>query len=258
MKKILVIGVGWLGKQIVDKLFNEGYHVGVCSRSKEKLEGITKASERIVVSYENGECHFSGDISPYTHVLICLPPFEKYPEVINSIIKQLSDQTQLIFMSSIGVYNFQEGIIYESSPIQENHLVAEAEQVVLTKQYQVILRLGGLIGPKRHPITHLIKKDKIEFGNNVVNLIHSFDICSAIIVLLKQEKKASLYNLVYPKHPTRASYYQNAAKTLRNYYLKSDDTNSFSKQVDGSKIVKELGFQYEEGIENWHSFDLNG
>lgn len=257
MKKVLVIGVGWLGKQIAQSLLLDGYKVAVCSRSKEKLKEFGSEYIKIVVFYDHVNCIFSKKISQYEHVIICLPPIPGFPLILQSIVNKLSSRSKIIFTSSTGIYLSSTDIINENSSIQEDHILWQAEKSIQNHLSFVILRLGGLIGPGRHPVTHLLTKPILEGGDNVVNLIHSFDICSAILLLLKKDKLKSTYNLVSPFHPSRGVYYTEAAKELAGKKLVIDNKLIEHKQVDGSKIVEELGFNYATRLDEWQTFKLN-
>jgi nucleoside-diphosphate-sugar epimerase len=103
----------------------------------------------------------------------------------------------------------------------------------------------------------LLTKPFLEGGENVVNLIHSFDICSAILHLLNDTKQQSTYNLVSPFHPLKGVYYTEAAKELAGKKLVVDYKLIEHKQVDGSKIVEELGFDYATRIDEWQTFKQN-
>jgi nucleoside-diphosphate-sugar epimerase len=257
MEKILVIGVGWLGKQIVESLMKKGYTVAISSRSKEKLNGYGENCIKISVSFDNGNCIFSEDISQFEQVIICLPPVPAYADIIQSIADKLSPSTRIIFTSSTGIYEASAEIINENSKIKQDHKLWQAEKIIRSRTSYTILRLGGLIGPGRHPVSHLLTKPFLEGGENVVNLIHSFDICTAILLLLKKDKLKSTYNLVSPFHPSRGVYYTEAAKELAGKKLVIDNKLIEHKQVDGSKIVEELGFNYATRLDEWQTFKLN-
>ncbi|MFM7466281.1 MAG: hypothetical protein ACKO2O_00090, partial [Crocinitomicaceae bacterium] len=192
--------------------------------------------------------------SQYEQVIICLPPVPAYADIIQSIAGNLSPDTKIIFTSSTGIYEESTEIIDENSKIKHDHILWPVEKIIRNRTSYSILRLGGLIGPGRHPVTHLLTKPFLEGGENVVNLIHSFDICSAIPHLLNDNNQQSTYNLVYPIHPSKGDYYTEAAKELAKKKLVVDYILSENKQVDGSKIVKELGFNYSTRIDEWQTF----
>ncbi|MFM7759169.1 MAG: NAD(P)-binding domain-containing protein [Crocinitomicaceae bacterium] len=222
MDKILVIGVGWLGKQIVELLLKKGYTVAISSRSKEKLNGYCESCIKISVSFDHGKCIFSEDISQYEQVIICLPPVPAYADSIQSIAGKLSPDTKIIFTSSTGIYEESTEIIDENSKIKHDHILWPVEKIIRNRTSYSILRLGGLIGPGRHPVKHLLSKPYLDGGKNVVNLIHSFDICSAMLHVLNDTKLQSTYNLVSPHHPSRGDYYTEAAQELAEKKLVVD------------------------------------
>lgn len=253
MKSTLVIGVGWLGRQIVSHLDKHEYSLALCSRSQSKLNSFENKHEIIKVTFSDNKCEFSSDVSQYENAVICLPPFMNYPYYIDSILQKLSNDCRVVFMSSIGIYEDATGVINETNKVKEDHQICKAEQIIKTRNKYVILRLGGLIGPERHPIFKLIDKRTIQGGNNEVNLVHSNDICNAVFELLKRNTDSCIFNLVYPYHPTRFNYYNEAANHFFKKELQFDEIPVPSRKIDGLKIVREIGFNYSYSIDNWNS-----
>ncbi|MBM3417372.1 MAG: hypothetical protein FJY17_00445 [Bacteroidetes bacterium] len=253
MKETLVIGAGWLGRQLIEILTENGHIVSVSSRSPEKLDTFSRVKEKILVSIQDGKYLFSKDISHFNQVIICLPPIDNYPDIIQSILSSISKDANLIFMSSIGLYEKISGNLDEEAQIQEAHILWRVEKLIMQRSSYVILRLGGLIGPGRHPVTHMLNKIDLAGGNQLVNLIHSWDICSLILLLQEKNIMRVTYNLVFPFHPSRAEYYSMAAEELYGKKLLFKSEPFEKRRVDGSKIVDDLNFCYATQPDNWQS-----
>ena len=116
---------------------------------------------------------------------------------------------KIIFTSSISVYGQAQGKLNEESQCHPNMLsgqqLIEVEQALINNfpNTVIILRLGGLIGPDRHPIHRLRKRSRIEGGLNPVNLIHQIDVLAGLEKVLLTKKKQHCYNLVSPYHPIK-------------------------------------------------------
>lgn len=124
-----------------------------------------------------------------------------------------------------------------------------------------VLRLAGLVGKDRHPITTLSQKSNIALGRNPVNLIHQQDVIQVICAILQhaEQKKhdgdslemtnslleSNFYaaNLCSLEHPTRDEYYTWCAqkKGIRNPQFTPDTRESANgKWVDAEQTISQL------------------
>ena len=259
-KSVLLIGVGWLGEQLVEKLSSEGLDIGICSRSREKLSQYKNSISKYLVQIDGKNFNLTSQdkecppIKMYSHCLICLPPYPSLKEHINDIIRQLNPNATVIFCSSIGIY-LPSQYINEQSSLNNEHLLFEQE-VSIKKTNHIILRLGGLVGPSRHPVFSLIKNKRKVYINETINLIHSKDISSMVFELIIQDIKNKVYNIVSPNHVRKVDYYNQAAEVLLGKSIESKEGGS-KKIVDGQRIVDELKMSYQFSIDNWNSFSEN-
>lgn len=259
MKNYLIIGYGWLGKALAEELKSDELKIWASSSDANKLIEIeangffsiplTKTNQ-VLCWKEIPGWHFD-------KVIITLPPFEGVLESLKNLLNALSF-TQLIFTSSTGVYIESNTLINESSPVDETHLVSQMEASIrslATSNYH-ILRLAGHIGPNRHPIRYFLRHRRpISNGQAPVNLIHQSDIIAAIIVLLQDTQKDSLYNLSWPEHPSKEQYYGDLALEMGEEKLTFLEGNR-GKKIDGSKITQETSFNYGHSIHEINVLDL--
>ena len=259
-KSVLLIGVGWLGKQILQTFSRNGIFVGACSRSEEKLCQMIPLMAKYLVTIEETSFKLSAigsetpQISSYSHCVICLPPYAALKHHIKDILHQLQPNATVIFCSSIGIYHPAK-TINELSLLKKDHLLFEQELEV-KKHRHVILRLGGLVGSERHPIYSLVKNKRQIYKGDTVNLIHAKDICSIILKLVRQEVFNKIYNVVYPNHMRKGEYYEQSANALLGTFIETLDGGQ-EKIVDGHRVVDDLGMNYQYPIDNWNSFSEN-
>src|SRR5699024_5833456 len=73
---------------------------------------------------------------------------------------------------------------------------------LLKKEYPqaTILRLGGLMGDKRY-----LSKYNLSNLNQRVNHVHYADVCQVIAAMLEKQTSGEVFNVVAPKHPTKAA-----------------------------------------------------
>jgi nucleoside-diphosphate-sugar epimerase len=171
--------------------------------------------------------------------------------MISSLLSAFSTTTRVIFLSSTGVYANSTGRVSEESALIQEHPLVVAENIILHASNWCILRLGGLIGPKRHPIHSLIKKvAPLNDGDSPVNLVHSHDVIQAIKMIVNQKVNEKIFTICNPEHPCRHDYYGLAAR----YFYDKDlafDKGIPGKYVDGSAIENYGAYKYTSSIYNF-------
>lgn len=228
-KHIGIIGCGWLGLPLAKKLQKRGYEVS----------GTTTSNAKISLLQENGinpfqisifEDGINGPISEFLEsislLIINIPPGLRGKGVKESYISKIkvlyaaikkSQVSQILFVSSTAVYGAVEGKVTENTkPIpntKSGKQLLKCENIFKNdlKLDTTIIRFGGLIGPKRHPITMLSGRVNLNGGSAPVNLIHLNDCIGIIELIIKNNHWNFTLNGVYPDHPTKEEYYTNEA-----------------------------------------------
>lgn len=262
MKKVTIIGCGWLGLALGKTLNANGFSVAGSVRRKEQLKILSNAKiDGFLLDLESEvavpEAHrTSSDI-----LLIAVPPFDRqnpghYGQALGKLIAQFSGVQHLIFVSSTGIYPHRSGEYPEDFSFLEGEKKANvlyiAEQEVFRSNALVktILRPSGLFGPGRHPALHLAGRKNVSDPSGHVNLVHQGDVIRAILLCIERGSKAAgIFNLAYPDHPWRKVYY---TKIYRQYDLNAigfETSSSIDRMIPGDKISKTLGFSYEHPID---------
>ena len=112
-----------------------------------------------------------------------------------------------------------------------------------------ILRLAGLIGPNRHPITQLQGRTGLKNPECPVNIVHQTDVISIIVHLIDSQKFGNVFNVVHPEHPDRKSYYTAIARKNELVPPKFEDTTAIKRIINGQKIEEFCNFQFKTSIE---------
>ncbi|SLM63008.1 MULTISPECIES: SDR family oxidoreductase [Dickeya] len=264
MKKISIIGLGWLGMPLALALQSRGYQV---VGSKTTADGVSAArlsgvachclslTPEINVDAEGLEALLNVDA-----LIITLPPgrveragghyLQAVEQVVNSALA--FGVARIIYTSSISVYGAVSGRIKENClPKPETHagqVLYQLEQWLhaLPHTEVDILRLAGLVGDNRHPGRFLAGRQDVLDGSHGVNLVHLEDVISAILLLLQRPHGGHLYNLCAPAHPAKQDFYPQQAHRMGlepPQFLPGDP--SVARIIDGQRICVELGFEYQ-------------
>lgn len=226
------------------------------SRSEEKIHRLqTKQVDAFTFSLGDT---FPNKIIAQTAVILSIPPgrrntkLEDYVANMKLLIAQFAKQQpyHLVFISTTSVYGTkQNGQITESAAVAPETASAKAHveiensiRTVLPNSH-TILRLAGLVGPDRHPINTLAGKS-LTAPNQVVNLIHSVDVITALLKLLTSKPSNTTLHLSALEHPQRKAYYEYCAQqrdlSLPVFTPNSDALPSIGKQIDATNTLQQL------------------
>ncbi|AGN84753.1 SDR family oxidoreductase [Enterobacter sp. R4-368] len=264
MKKVAIIGLGWLGMPLALSLTARGWQVTGSKTSQDGVEAARMCGiESYVLNLEPELVCESVDLDALMQVdalVITLPARRSGPgeEFYLQAMQEIVDSAlayripRIIFTSSTSVYGDAPGVIKETTPRQpvtaSGRVLKELEDWLhnLPGTSVDILRLAGLVGPARHPGRFLAGKTAPN-GQHGVNLVHLEDVIAAITLLLQAPKGGHIYNLCAPGHPSRKSFYTAMARQLGltpPTFTASRSDDEKGKIIDGSRICNELGFDY--------------
>ncbi len=264
MKKVAIVGLGWLGMPLAMALSARGWQV---SGSKTSPDGVDAARRcgidavQLVLTPEL-ECE-AEDLETLMAVdalVVTLPASRTvqggadYLQAVQNVVDSAlaNNVPRIIFTSSSSVYGAGEGVMKENSALQPETVAGKTLVQLENWLHDLpgtsvdIVRLAGLVGPNRHPGRFLAGKKGLENGGHAVNLVHLDDVVEAITLLLRTPKGGHVYNLCAAKHPSRDEFYPFVSKQLglQPPTFAAEAQRSGGKVIDGSKICHELGFEY--------------
>lgn len=261
---IAILGCGWLGLPLAQKLMEVGFSVNGSTTSENKIDLLRDCGINpflINLSEEGFLADITSFLEPSETLILNIPPnlqrnstgnfVKKIKNILPAVEK--SGIKNLLFISSTSVYenaiDFPE--ITENSSlnaISESGKQLIAAEKLLQKNVHfntTIIRFGGLIGGERHPINFLSGKKGVKNPNAPINLIDREDCIQLIVQVIRQNYWQKILNAVYPYHPTRKEYYLSIAK---NKNLKApifvEGSTSKGKVVISTKLERELGFAF--------------
>ena len=257
MTKLGIIGIGWLGTHFAEYSY-ERYDIWATSRHKAKLSD--KLREQVeVLHFELGGSVHHLPIAESEFLFFTIPPsrietyVEQCKDFFNEVL-EINPSVRIFFISSTSVYGNKKGSLTEESkvkPKSENALkLLEVEKHLLnTNSY--ILRCGGLIGEKRHPVYYLSGKHQIAKPQAAVNLVHERDICRFIDHTIHKALLPGIYNLVCPVHPNRKEYYDEVAARLsiNPPDFDEDDVRKGKIVIPEKALKSDFRFDYQSPFE---------
>ncbi len=260
MKTISILGAGWLGFPLAETLKKEGYTVKATTTTPAKMGAFAvKGLEPFLVSdahFVEEELHdfFSGtDV-----LLITIPPNRAAEgnDYVKNIAKFLPyveqhDIKEVLFTGSTTVYLSLSGLVNEDTPVtpvaEMDRQIMEIEDLLLKNPAfnATVLRLGGLIGEDRHPVTFMALRPEIAEANEPVNMVHRDDIIRFVQKLVKKRLPNAVFNVVAPVLDDKRMFYTKAAKEFKVALPAfAESAAPKMRRVDGTRIVKYTGIDY--------------
>lgn len=260
IKKIAVLGCGWLGLPLAVELRKKDFFVKGSTTKISKLQEIAAHHIDPYLVQLNPELA-GDDIQLFLDVdllIINIPPgrnsdqASQYQEKMENLAKaiQISPIKKIIFISSTSVYPETNGMVNENSATDTSASglrMVNAEKVFkkLRNIKTTIIRMAGLIGPERHPGRFFGGKKDIPNGLAPVNLIHLHDCIGIIQHVIRQEIWDETINGVAPSHPTKKEFYTLASEKFNGSRADFLAEKGSYKIVDSSKIISKYGYKFK-------------
>jgi len=261
MKSISILGAGWLGFSLGEKLLQLKYQVNASTTHVEKLSAFEQAGLKPFLIQLNNADEINHSFWTET-LILSFPPgksgdYSSYKFKVERILKQLPETCKRVIMiSSTSVYpkksgHWKENQLFEAET-PEAEIILDAEKVVLSSNKQaIILRLSGLVGYERNPARFGTSKLP---ANEPVNMIHRDDAIGVILRLLELEHIEGIFNVCSPVHPSRQAFYTAGAAALgEESPILQTRIDALVRTIDCQKLIAETQyvFQKENPLDFW-------
>lgn len=267
MKKISILGAGWLGTPLAEKLSENKHSIKVSTTTVAKLSYFQQKNIPCFVfnlDHTVDENTLSSFFKDTEILIITIPPgkIEKvegnYIGRIQKIIEQAQKHhiKEIIFTSSTTVYYSLKGLVTENDIVEPtsdmDRDILTIEKLLLDNQNfnATILRLGGLIGEDRHPVYYICQRDIIDNANDPVNMVHKDDIIRFVEKMVQEPIPNEIFNIVAPISLNRKDFYTQEAHRLGIEKIPTfiDNPQAGLRKVSGNKIVERYNINYTKLI----------
>lgn len=287
IKSVGIIGCGWLGTALAEKLQQQAISVCATRSNDANSQALNEqgiSAQTLLLPAAQQVVNQHSIFKQQCIIIAITPQFRHgrvdYADKVNQLVmacQQSQNVKQVILLSSTAVYNGLSGEVDETANLDYNAdkvaLLSKAEQCVLNinlklnhqqsnnqqSKYQrdqkekgddidaYVLRLSGLVGPKRHPGKFLLHGRTLKNPDAKVNLIHQHDAVGLLMSLINEQPETGIYNGVSEYHPVKREYYQVAASALNMtapVFEESQHHDIDSKCVLGEKVSAKLAYQF--------------
>jgi nucleoside-diphosphate-sugar epimerase len=238
MKRVSILGCGWLGTSLGVSLLDEGYSVKGSTTREEKL-ALLEAQQIVpfiidIGSFEEFDHFLEADI-------LIISITSKDVDAFENLILQIQDSSiqKVIFISSTSVYPRINKVMTEEDTVLNTPLTA-IENLFRENSFfeTTILRFAGLFGDQRHPSNWFRDGRKIPQPKGFVNMIHKEDCIEIIHEIIDQNCWNETFNACSNHHPTRRDFYTVARLSANLELPEFEENQEYEWKIISSKKVQ--------------------
>jgi len=240
MKRVSILGCGWLGTSLGVSLLDEGYSVKGSTTREEKL-ALLEAHQIVpfivdIASFEEFDHFLEADI-------LIISITSKDVDAFENLILQIQDSSiqKVIFISSTSVYPRINKVMTEEDTVLKTPLTA-IENLFRENSFfeTTILRFAGLFGDQRHPSNWFRNGRKIPQPKGFVNMIHKEDCIEIIHEIIDQNCWNETFNACSNNHPTRRDFYTVARLSANLELPEFEENQEYEWKIISSKKVQSV------------------
>lgn len=262
---IAVLGCGWLGLPLAQALVEEGYAVAGSTTTPGRLLPLRDAGIRpyllelspTLTATDRDTLHTL--LTGVRTLVLNVPPSAargQYVELLRPVREAAAHcgVRQVLFVSSTGVYADEPRLMTEADALAAPDDASEllrAESLFAGPDAPfatTVVRLAGLIGPRRPPGRFLAGRTHLPKPQAPVNLIHLTDCIGVISRIIRQNTWGYTFNASAAHHPTRQHFYTAAAAHLGLTPPTFAAEDTLGKCIDSQLLRRQTGytFQFDE------------
>lgn len=253
-KKLLIVGCGYIGREIARSFFDLGWNVTAWTSSPTSAEREGNAGFRVSpvdIRDLDWVRRIGERDGPYDWVINCVSSgggdAERYREIyLNGTANLLRSLIfhRILYTGSTSVYGQTDGsLVTEDTPTETTtatgQILRETEELILAR-CGIVTRLAGIYGPERGAMLRRFQTGESTLdgdGSRWLNTIHRDDATSAIEKLILQNAPSDIYNVADNGGITQLAAYQFLAEKLQRPLPPSAPPNPSRKRGYSNKQV---------------------
>ena len=262
-QQISILGCGWLGFPLAQKLIEKGFKVkgSTTSTVKKSLLEKERVNAFLIDIDDLNKTTFKQFIEGSQVVVFAIPPRRKigdssgFLDLLRRLFVFIQPIQKVLLVSSTSIYpNTNDWVTEEINLLpdtQRGKLMYRVEHLFKDKfeESLTIVRMAGLIGPNRNPGKFLAGKINLPNGMAPVNLIHQDDAVGVLMKIIEEDFWGEIVNGVCSDHPSRKDYY---TKVSLEFGLEVpvflENVEMEYKLVSNKKSKVLLGYSYKASI----------
>ncbi|WP_276495957.1 SDR family oxidoreductase [Pontibacter litorisediminis] len=262
-RTISIMGCGWLGMPLAERLMQHGYAVKGSTTTPEKVDVLLEKDIQPYLLDLDSELLDKPALADFldTDTLVLnIPPHlrsdggEAYFSQMRLLLKFLieSPVNRLLFVSSTSVYQDLNRVVTEddisfTEELDPDNMLLQAERLFQDREDWVttVVRFGGLVGGQRNPGRWLAGKTGVLDGDAPVNLIHLDDCVNILYRIIEQERWGKVYNACADGHPPRRNFYTSTAMAMGLEPPQFEDMEATKfKLINSQKLKDDLSYTF--------------
>lgn len=263
---VAVLGCGWLGLPLAQKLLSQGYRVLGTTTTAEQLPLLAAAGIEPLLLQLGSDFTTTDEaglvqwLRQATTLVINVPPRAAvaggYPHLLRPLHRAVAAAgiKSALFVSTTGVYPDEPRVMRENDAISTRDaasdvLRTEGHFVPRYGQWQsTVVRLGGLMGPDRPPGRFLAGRRDLPQGDAPTNLLHLTDAVGVLSTIIGNDIWGHTFNVCAQSHPARRDFYPAAATYLGLEPPTFQPESTGGKTIDSSRVrsLVPYSFQYDD------------
>lgn len=258
MKKISIMGCGWLGMPLAKSLTEKGYQVKGSTTSGDKTDQIASMGAKPFVLTLSDQGEKMSVFLDSDCLVLTVPPGKNDPAEFKIHMQSLAETVKnsaikhIIYISTSSVYPNVNGKVTEEDAEYIKTPRSGVEMLVIedvwkgiTNKVVTVIRFAGLYGPGRNPGRFLAGR-KTSGANSPVNLIHQEDCIAIIEFMINSQQSSAIFNACAPGHPSRKKFYTAAAKKAgKALPVFEEPSNPDYKIVSSEKLITHSGYRFK-------------
>ncbi len=274
MGQLFIAGCGYIGNRVADKAKSAGAGVTCLVRSEIKAEELTdKGFDVIRCSLDEPAEIPVIDLTGMTLVYLVPPPgggiYDQRARNFCEAMSKFGPPDKIVYMSATSVYSVKDGsVVTENSETEPGSAMGkrrlDAEAVfkaygALNGVPVVILRVSGIYGPGRLPLTQIHGGQPLllESESGPSNRIHADDLTAICLAAIDKGQGGDIFNVSDGKPCSMTEYFNAVADALgvaRQPQVSMEEARrvmtplmlsyvSDSRVVDNTLMLERLGIQ---------------